>query len=173
MNALSAPHIISASALAAPLAVLLLASINALLDNGGQAARNAVTIAKSVLCVSVLSLIAVMVAGHLQLVLMTFGELALGLNLSLLTVSLLLAASFSSLLIAKATTIHAAADSVRGSIARWNISVLFMVCAMILSGNLVCAAIASVITVTGVLIAYTTLPSILPGFTNGGMKPLT
>ncbi len=172
MNTQSAPHLISASALAVPLAVLLLASINALLENGGQAARNAVTIAKSALCAAALSLAAVLVAEPFQLVLMTFGGLTLSLSLGPLPVSLLLSVCFTSLLLAKETTVHEAAGSVKDSIARWNIAVLFTACAMILSGSLIFAAVGCVIAVAGLLKAHAAIPGILPVLTNGRMKPL-
>ena len=45
-------QIISATALAAPLAVLLLASINGLLENCGQSSRNAIVISKTALCIA-------------------------------------------------------------------------------------------------------------------------
>lgn len=172
MNALSAPHLISAPALAAPLAVLLLASINALLDNGGQAARNAVTIAKSALCAAALSLAAVLVAGPFQLVLATFDGLTLSLGFGLLPVSLFGIACFASLLIAKGTAVHEVAATVKDSIARWNIALLLTAGVMILSGSLALVAGGCVIAGAGFFKAQAIIPGVLQGLTSSRMKTM-
>ena len=170
MHTVSILHTISAPALAAPLAVLLLASINALLDNGGQASRNAITIAKSALCAAFIALAAVLVVGPFKLETVEVAGFVLSLTFGLLPATLILIASLTSLLIAKGTTSHHAADSAKDSIARWNIAGLFLVTAMILSGNAVALAAASIIGVIGVLKLHSTSPGILGALTTGSMN---
>ncbi len=170
MHTLSTLHIISTPELAAPLAVLLLASINALLDKSGQASRNAITIAKSALCAALLALAAVLVVGPFKLVTVEVGGLVLSLTFGLLPAALILIASFTSLLIAKGTASHHAADSAKDNVARWNIAGLFLVTAMILSGNEVALVAASIIAVIGVLKLHSTSPGILGSLTAGSMN---
>jgi len=170
MHTLSTLHIISAPALAAPLAVLLLASINALLDNGGKASSNAITIAKSALCAALLALAAVLVVGPFMLATVEVGGFVLSLTFGLLPAMLILTASFTSLLIAKGTTSHRASESAKDSIARWNIASLFLVTAMILSGNAVALIAASILAVIGVLKLHSTSPGIMGSLTAGSMN---
>jgi hypothetical protein len=170
MHTLSTLHIISAPALAAPLAVLLLASINALLDIGGQASSNAITIAKSALCAALLALAAVLVVGPFKLATVEVSGFVLSLTFGLLPAALILIASFTSLLIAKGTNSHHAADSAKDSIARWNIAGLFLVTAMILSGNAVTIAAACIIAGFGVLKLQAASPEMLGALTTGSMN---
>lgn len=172
MNTLTAPHLLPAPELAAPLAVLALASIHALLDNIGKAAMNAVTIAKSAFCAAALSLAGVLLAGHFELVLATFGGLRLSFEMNLLSVSLFVIACLASLLIAKGTVVHEVAAPLKDSIARWNIALLFTACAMILSGSLALAAGGCVIAGAGFFKAQAIIPGVLQGLTSSRMKTM-
>ncbi len=169
MNTSSAHPIIPAEALTVPLAVLFLASVNALLENGGQAARNAITIANSALCAAALAVAAVLVAGPFKLVMAEVGGLELSLTFGLLHATLVVIACFASLLIAKGTAGHDAADSVKDSTARWNIAILFLTAAMIMSGDVFAMAGACIIAVAGVLKLHATSPGILAAVTSSGL----
>jgi hypothetical protein len=165
----SAHHIIPAASLTVPLAVLFLASVNALLENGGQAARNAITIANSALCAAVIAAAVVLIVGPFKLVTAEIGGLELSLTFGLLQATLVLIACFTSLLIAKGTAGRHAANSVKDSTARWNISILFLTAAMILSGNVFALAAACIIAAAGVLKLHTTSPGILAALTSSGV----
>lgn len=168
MNTSSAHHIIPAAALTVPLAVLFLASVNALLENGGQAARNAITIANSALGAAVIVAVVVLVVGPFKLVTAEVGGLELSMTFGLLQATLILIASFTSLLIAKGTAGLHAADSVKDSTARWNIAILFLTAALMMSGSVFALACACIIAVAGVLKLHATSPGILTALTSSG-----
>ena len=170
MHTLSTLHIISAPALAAPLAVLLLASINALLDNSGQAAQNAITIAKSALCAALLALAAVLVVGPFKLETVEVAGFVLSLTFGLLPAMLILTVSFASLLIAKGITSYYAFEPAKDNVACWNIAGLFLVTAMIMSGNAVALVTACVIALAGVLKLNAASPGFLGSLAMGLMK---
>lgn len=170
MHTLSTLHIISAPALAAPLAVLLLASINALLDNSGQAAQNAITIAKSALCAALLALAAVLVVGPFKLETVEVAGFVLSLTFGLLPAMLILTVSFASLLIAKGITSYYAFEPAKDNVACWNIAGLFLVTAMIMSGNAAALVTACVIALAGVLKLNAASPGFLGSLAMGLMK---
>jgi len=170
MHTLSTLHIISAPALAAPLAVLLLASINALLDNSGQAAQNAITIAKSALCAALLALAAVLVVGPFKLETVEVAGFVLSLIFGLLPAMLILTVSFASLLIAKGITSYYAFEPAKDNVACWNIAGLFLVTAMIMSGNAAALVTACVIALAGVLKLNAASPGFLGSLAMGLMN---
>jgi|GEM_PF-6794110 len=170
MHTLSTLHIISAPALAAPLAVLLLASINALLDNSGQAAQNAITIAKSALCAALLALAAVLVVGPFKLETVEVAGFVLSLTFGLLPAMLILTVSFASLLIAKGITSYYAFEPAKDNVACWNIAGLFLVTAMIMSGNAAALVTACVIALAGVLKLNAASPGFLGSLAMGLMN---
>ncbi len=170
MHTLATLHIISAPALAAPLAVLLLASINALLDNGGQVAQNAITIAKSALCAALLALAAVLVVGPFKLETVEVAGFVLSLTFGLLPAMLILTVSFTSLLIAKGITSYYAFEPVKDNVVCWNIAGLFLVTAMIMSGNAVALVTACVISLAGLLKLNAASPGFLGSLAMSLMK---
>lgn len=171
MNTLSEGHITSsAPVLLAPVIVLILASIHALVDNDGLAAKNAVTLIKSTLCAAALALAAVMAAGDFELPLIEADKPEWSLHFGLLSTALLVIVSFTSLVIAKGTVSHDVVNTSKGNVARWNVAVLFSVMAMILCGNMSALVTRCLIAVVGVLKVYATAPEILPALTSSGMK---
>lgn len=167
----SAHPLVSTPSLAVPMAVLLLASINALMEGGGHAARNAIIIARSALGASALAFAAVLGVGPLELAAAEAGGPLPGLSIGPLQAALILMACITSLLIAQGTLAHPAPDSQKDNTARGNITVLLAVVAMMTSGGVFALLSSSLVSIIAVLGLESTSPGILSAGINGRASP--
>lgn len=160
-------HHVSTPSLAAPMAVLLLASVNALLEGGGHAAGNALIIARSAVAAAVLAFAAVLGVGPLELAAAETDGLVLNLGIGPLQAALMLMACITSLLIAHGTLADPAPQSQKDKIARGNITLLFTVVAMMAAGGVFALLSSSLVAVIAVLGLHSSSPGILSAGING------
>ena len=144
--ALVAVQSISATAMAAPLAVILLAFLHGLLADGRKAAVNVARIAKTLLVAALLAAGIVWAVGPAEFILAAAGPFKLGFYFDSLSVTMLVLVNFLGVVVTRYSVNYLHGDPGQQRFSRWLLLTLGAVSLLVVSPNLLMFGLAWVAT---------------------------